>query len=377
MKWLKKLVGGKKKPELSETQLQSVEEFAVMRVDSVVLRALEAACGASPSGKLEEDLALAVSASNRGLEDVAHLPEELIPVWHEVATQRFGSFFSLFSGKVPRESFVMLQEKAGQYYGRPLSHAIRVNANKQLPGYTSGETETEFDVVNREMSRLGNGEGPGMQMYVYQDFRWDVLPAATARIDAQEKSAPSVPPSPVDRDEFMETSGSDAWAMRQAILEQYPLRKCCEIPVSERTEVSASVDEILLEAMTESGLDGGTCGRLVLYRLDGEAFDEKQLHALTLAFVGSRASKDPRFLNLQMKFASLMAEQEETAKTKAAPVPLVGFSIKLDLPQDELIGICEVLATTEFMEPDADYMTLGSGFSANGVAYRIYSFWAR
>ena len=102
--------------------------------------------------------------------------------------------------------------------------------------------------------------------------------------------------------------------------------------------------------------------------------DESELYGRITEFVAAKASKDAQYMSLYLKFAALGFDGKQP-DFRGSPVPIVGFTIKLDGDNQDIVAKCEVLATTELMGPSANFMTKGSGFTAQGVAYRAYSYW--
>lgn len=134
--------------------------------------------------------------------------------------------------------------------------------------------------------------------------------------------------------------------LRQGILARHALTKCCELS-----------PEPLKPGAPDLGLQ-----RVVLYRWDGNPIPVDQLDSLILKFLTVRAAKDARFVPVRDAFDA-----------KSVPCPRVGFSIKLE--RDEVTAACELLATTEYASPGAEFKTTGHGFGNNDVSYRIYFYW--
>lgn len=162
-----------------------------------------------------------------------------------------------------------------------------------------------------------------------------------------QDAPPTTAPTAAANNQDMAAVGTDeASRLRQGILNRHPLTKCCELPSEPR----------------KSGTPDLGLQRVVLYRWDGNPIPTEQLDSLILKFLTVRAEKDARFVPVRNAFAA-----------KSVPCPRVGFSIKLEA--DEVTVTCELLATTEYAGPDANFNTTGHGFGDDNVSYRIYFYW--
>ena len=193
-----------------------------------------------------------------------------------------------------------------------------------------------------------------------------------ASAPSTDKGTPREMPAPGGGD-LESLEGSEAWQLRQKILEETPLRKCCEIPASAPVDSGEGAED-LPDIASLLGGSGETCVRLLLYRLDGEPLDEAETYDNVLQIIRSRAQKDAHYLALVSKFVEAGYDAEDP-DFRWSPVPIVSFTVDLDGDDKEVIAKCEALALTEFLEPNADFMTRGHGFTRDGVPYRIYSFW--
>ena len=166
-----------------ESQLQAMDEFAVARVQFLILGGLQSVCGANPRDQLEQDWLHAIRSSNQTIAAMKELPNAVQLAWHKAATRRFAYFFNVFGGRDPRSSFSAIQEEAQKYYGRPLSHKMTIRSGgPQLPGHiTCGDDE--YGRFNQELIASLKAFGPGFQIYNYEGYQWQPLPEGNKPIN--------------------------------------------------------------------------------------------------------------------------------------------------------------------------------------------------